>query len=160
MVSRVDDILRMDLFGEDEDGAEWVEYGQDQIESEPILPTPYKRYSGGVAPSQDEKEKEKEGGRPTRKGRDKSDRDLRRTAGSTQSSAYIEDSEYDTKSSLRSTIKSSFTATGGSLNDTGFLSEVGNTSLQSQSTRPRKNDSIDSLSSQHIYDSYSKAIRK
>jgi len=158
MVSRVDDILRMDLFGEDEDGAEWVEYGQDQIESEPVLPTPYKRYSGVVATTQEEKEKEKEAGRPPRKGRDKSD--LRRTAGSTQSSAYIEDSEYDTKSSLRSTMKSSFTATGGSLNDTGFLSENGNTSLQSQATRPRKNDSIDSLSSQHIYDSYSKAIRK
>ena len=116
MVSRVDDILRMDLFGEDEEGAEWVEYGQHLIVAEPVLPTPFKRYSG--ASNHEEKEAEARDGRPPRKCRDKVDKvDLRRTAGSTQSSVHIEDSEYDSKSSLKSTMKSSFT---GTLSDTAF----------------------------------------
>lgn len=149
MISRVDDILRMDLFGDDEDGADWVEYGQQQIGAEPILPSPYKRY--GSAP--EEKDSEIRDERSTRKGRDK--KELRRTLESTQSSIGIEDAEYDNNSTMKSTMKSTLNRTG-TLSESGF-SEIRNTP-QIQVSR-HKSDSADYLSSQRNY-SYSNAVRK
>lgn len=152
MVSRVDDILRMNLYDEDEDEVDWVEYGQHLIGVEPELPTPYKRY--GRVSAEERNTETRENRPPCSKGRDK---DVRRAAGSTQSSSMGNEIDKDLKSSIKSSMKSTFNGTG-TISDSG-LSDFGS-APQIQISRRYKNNSADSLSNQSHLDSYSNAVRK